>query len=341
MAIMHISYGFLSDNFGRKKIIFLALLTYLFSSFFILMIDHSYAWLLFFRFFQASGSCVGIVLSIAIIKDITPVKDTFKIISFVISANMAIPIFSPIIGGILNDNFGWQSIHIFLIIVSTPLLLFTYFQLNETNIHINQGKQKITKEFIKLLKNKNFYILLIISLIAIFTSFTFMAISPYLVITLKGHNSLELGFLSFFVSLGFIVGSLISGFIKKIKASMLIKIGSFICCINYLFLSIYLYYINDFNIIILYFFISIAAIGKGLIIPSVSGLIVNFNERISGTSLGFLSFIKLIFAAFSILFIVNLVTQNYFLIFLLYLALYIISLILIFFLKFGKSVYTI
>ena len=322
MAIMHISYGFLSDNFGRKKIIFLALLTYLFSSFLILMIDHSYAWLLFFRFFQASGSCVGIVLSIAIIKDITPVKDTFKIISFVISANMAIPIFSPIIGGILNENFGWQSIHIFLIIVSTPLLLFTYFQLNETNLHINQGKQKITKEFIKLLKNKNFYILLIISLIAIFTSFTFMAISPYLVITLKGYNSLELGFLSFFVSLGFIVGSLI-------------------CCINYLFLSIYLYYINDFNIIILYFFISIAAIGKGLIIPSVSGLIVNFNERISGTALGFLSFIKLIFAAFSILFIVNLVTQNYFLIFLLYLALYIISLILIFFLKFGKSVYTI
>ena len=341
MAIMHISYGFLSDNFGRKKIIFLALLTYLFSSFLILIIDNSYTWLLFFRFFQASGSCVGIVLSIAIIKDITPVKDTIKIISFVISANMAIPIFSPIIGGILNENFGWQSIHIFLIIVSTPLLLFTYFQLNETNIHINQGKQKITKEFIKLLKNKNFYILLIISLIAIFTSFTFMAISPYLVITLKGYNSLELGFLSFFVSLGFIVGSLISGFIKKIKASMLIKIGSFICCINYLFLSIYLYYINDFNIIILYFFISIAAIGKGLIIPSVSGLIVNFNERISGTSLGFLSFIKLIFAAFSILFIVNLVTQNYFSIFLLYLVLYIISLILIFFLKFGKSEYTI
>jgi len=38
---------------------------------------------------------------------------------------------------------------------------------------------------------------------------------------------------------------------------------------------------------------------------------------------------------------VNLVTQNYFSIFLLYLALYIISLILIFFLKFGKSEYTI
>jgi hypothetical protein len=70
-------------------------------------------------------------------------------------------------------------------------------------------------------------------------------------------------------------------------------------------------------------------------------LIVNFNERISGTALGFLSFIKLIFAAFSILFIVNLVAQNYFSIFLLYLALYIISLILVFFLKFGKSVYTI
>ena len=115
MAIMHVLYGFLSDNFGRKKIILLALCLYLCSSFLILTIDHSFLLLLFFRFFQAAGACVGIVLSIAIIKDITPEKDTYKIISFVISANMTIPIFSPIIGGVLNEYFGWQSIHLFLI----------------------------------------------------------------------------------------------------------------------------------------------------------------------------------------------------------------------------------
>ena len=93
--------------------------------------------------------------------------------------------------------------------------------------------------------------------------------------------------------------------------------------------------------IVVYFFISIAAMGKGFIIPSVSGLIVNYNERISGTSLGFLSFTKLIFAAGSILVVGKIVTQNYLLIFLIYFILYFISLILIYYLNSEKSVHTI
>ena len=81
--------------------------------------------------------------------------------------------------------------------------------------------------------------------------------------------------------------------------------------------------------------------GKGLIVPSVSGLIVNFNERISGTSLGFLSFIKLIFAAGSILVVGKIVTQNYLLIFLIYFILYFISLILVYYLDSQKTAHTI
>mgnify|MGYP006153982755 FL=1 len=340
MGIMHLVYGYLSDNFGRKKIILLALIVYIFASLSIVLIDQSYLLLLFFRFLQSAGACVGIVLSIAIIKDITPEKETYRIIAFVISANMTIPIFSPIIGGILNENFDWKSIHIFLIFVSTPLLFYSWFKLDETNIHINQGQKKIQKKFYELLYKKNFYILLLFSLITIFTSFTFVAISPFLVITLKGYNSVDLGFMSFFVSLGFIVGSLFSGFFK-FKAILMIKIGIIFCFFNYFFLFIYLFYINNFQILILYFFISLAALGKGLIVPSLSGLIVNFNKKISGTSLGFVSFIKLIFASLSIL-LIGRIIENYFLIiFFLYFVLYFFSLILIFFMDKDELAYTI
>ena len=337
---MHLVYGYLSDNFGRKKIILFAFIAYVSSSLSILFFDQSYFLLLFLRFIQSAGACVGIVLSIAIIKDITPEKDTYKIIAFVISANMTIPIFSPIIGGILNEYFGWQSIHLFLIISSIPLIFYSWFKLDETNAYVNQGQSKIQKKFFELFYKKNFYILLLFSLIGIFTSFTFIAISPFLIITLKGYNSIDLGFMSFFVSLGFVVGCLLSGFFK-FKAILMIKIGTVICFLNYFFLCVYLFYINDFDILILYFFMSLAALGKGLIIPSVSGLIVNFNKRISGTSLGFVSFIKLIFASFSILLIGKIVEDYFLFIFFLYLILYFFSLILIIYLDKDKLAYTI
>ena len=80
MAIMHILYGTLSDNFGRKNVILIALSVYILISFLIFKLDLNYYSFLLFRFMQTGSSCVGIVLSIAIIKDIAPQKDLFKII---------------------------------------------------------------------------------------------------------------------------------------------------------------------------------------------------------------------------------------------------------------------
>ena len=74
---------------------------------------------------QTGSSCVGIVLSIAIIKDIAPQKDLFKIISFVMSANMFIPIFSPIIGGFLNENYDWKSINLFYSLAGISMFVIT------------------------------------------------------------------------------------------------------------------------------------------------------------------------------------------------------------------------
>ena len=64
-------------------LILIALSVYILISFLIFKLDLNYYSFLLFRFMQTGSSCVGIVLSIAIIKDIAPQKDLFKIISFV------------------------------------------------------------------------------------------------------------------------------------------------------------------------------------------------------------------------------------------------------------------
>ena len=336
MAIMHMLYGTLSDNFGRKNVILIALSVYILISFLIFKLDLNYYSFLLFRFMQTGSSCVGIVLSIAIIKDIAPQKDLFKIISFVMSANMFIPIFSPIIGGFLNENYDWKSINLFYSLAGISMFVITLILFKETNIYKYQGRKRINQEFLILLKDINFYYLIGISLITIFTTFSFISISPYLTITLKKFNSLEFGFFSFFISLGFIIGSLSSGIMKNIDRILLIKIGSFFCLLIYIVIFIYLYFINNFNIFLLFFLISLAAMGKGLIIPSVSGITVNYNKRIAGTALGFLSFIKLIIASLSTIFAGYLVVYSYKILFFIYVILFLICVVLILLFKINK-----
>ena len=149
-------------------------------------------------------------------------------------------------------------------------------------------------------------------------------------------SSLEFGFFSFFISLGFIIGSLSSGIMKNIDRILLIKIGSFFCLLIYIVIFIYLYFINNFNIFLLFFLISLAAMGKGLIIPSVSGITVNYNKRIAGTALGFLSFIKLIIASLSTIFAGYLVVYSYKILFFIYVILFLICVVLILLFKVNK-----
>ena len=71
------------------------------------------------------------------------------------SANMLIPIFSPIIGGYINESFDWRAINLFYAFIGTILLFFTIFLLKETNIYKNQGNKIIIREFFVLFHKTN------------------------------------------------------------------------------------------------------------------------------------------------------------------------------------------
>ena len=86
---------------------------------------------LFFRICQAS-SATGLVLSRALIGDISSEKDTVKMLDL-LSIAMGITLaLAPLAGGIINDLFKAKQIF-FLSMVSMFLLFLINYVLNETN----------------------------------------------------------------------------------------------------------------------------------------------------------------------------------------------------------------
>ena len=115
-------YGPLLDRFGRKKPLYFGLIVYILTSigcFFATSIET----LIVLRFIQAIGSCAAGVASMAMVRDIFPVKDNAKVFALLILILGVSPMIAPTVGGYITAVFGWQLIFLILASIAALVLL--------------------------------------------------------------------------------------------------------------------------------------------------------------------------------------------------------------------------
>ena len=120
-------YGPISDSFGRKKPLMIALLLFLFGSI-LTLFAANFSQMILGRIFQGLGSGGCFTLGTAIIFDAFKKEKAVQALN---SLNMAIPIImslAPMVGGFLNYNYGFHSnfllIAIFVLVSLFLCLLF-------------------------------------------------------------------------------------------------------------------------------------------------------------------------------------------------------------------------
>lgn len=113
-------YGPLLDRFGRKRPLYIGLTVYILASLGCTMV-HSLGQLTLLRFLQAIGSCAAAVGSLAMVRDLFPVKDTAKGLSLLLLVVGASPMIAPTVGGYVTMAFGWQGV--FFILAGLALLM--------------------------------------------------------------------------------------------------------------------------------------------------------------------------------------------------------------------------
>src|SRR5665647_1742509 len=104
ISIGQMIYGPLIDKYGRKEPVYIGLVVYLLAS-----IACAYAptadALIGIRFLQALGSCAGLVVSRAFVRDIFPVEENAKIFSLLMLVLALSPIVAPTLGGYMTALF--------------------------------------------------------------------------------------------------------------------------------------------------------------------------------------------------------------------------------------------
>ena len=124
-------YGPITDRFGRKGLLRLCLLGYIFFAF-VCMATQSFMFLLIARFLQGVASAGIRVVVLSIVRDITKGRGMARVMSLIMTVFMAIPIFAPIIGeGIIRVS-SWKWTFGALGLFGAICLIWTEVRLKET-----------------------------------------------------------------------------------------------------------------------------------------------------------------------------------------------------------------
>lgn len=158
IAVGQLIYGPISDRIGRKKPLIFGLGLHIIASIACIYVDD--VWSLFLvRVLQALGSCVGLALARAAIRDVMQTNSAAKAFASMMMVMGIAPILAPTLGAWLLVFFSWQSIFIALFALGVVSLVWVIFGFQETLAEDRRLKlsfQQVGSLYVSILKDRSY-----------------------------------------------------------------------------------------------------------------------------------------------------------------------------------------
>lgn len=283
-GLLQIIFGPLSDRYGRRPIILIGLTIFILASF-ICMFAPNIEIFLLGRILQTSAA-TGIVLSRAIVKDLYRTDEAASMLGYVTVGMMVVPMFSPLIGGVLDQYFGWQAIFAAMIAFAGICLVVVYFDLGETNKNKSSSFSEQIKGYPELLKSRRFWGY---TLTATFTSGAYFALlggGPFVATEHFHLNPTEFGSFFLFIATGYLIGNFASGrYSTRMGINKMMVLGGIISCIG-LTISVTIILLGHASAISFFGSMFFVGVGNGLTLPNANAGMVSIKPKLAGSASG-------------------------------------------------------
>lgn len=211
LAAGQLIYGPVSDALGRRPALLMGLSIYL-SAGMMALFAPTLEWLVTARLLQALGGAAGIALGRAIVRDTAHPARVTKDLALLNLLTLVGPGLSPIVGAYLADHFGWRAIYVFLVLIGSAMLLFTYRLLPETNRQLRALRVgAIARDYRQLLTHPGFAGYMLGGACITSALYPYLASVPYIV---HGQMGLPISAIGWFAA-STIVGASLGTFLTR------------------------------------------------------------------------------------------------------------------------------
>jgi DHA1 family bicyclomycin/chloramphenicol resistance-like MFS transporter len=229
LATAQLVYGPLSDRFGRRPVLLVGLAIYVVASV-VCMLAPSVPVLVVARFVQAVGACVGPVLGRAVVRDVYGREGAARVLAYMSAAMALAPAIGPILGGFLEEWFGWRINFLALVLYGSGGLVLAWRLLPETNKAPDlQAAQpiRILLGYRGFLNHRAYLGYVLCCAFAYSGIFAFISGSSYVLQEVVGLGPIGFGLCFAGVVIGYIIGTVVAGRLsRRLGIDRLIAVGA-------------------------------------------------------------------------------------------------------------------
>jgi len=228
-AFAQLFVGPLSDRLGRRPVLFGGLIIFGIGSL-AAAAAPTIEIMIAARMLQAAGGCASLVTPRAVVRDRLSGVEAARVLALVSILQSSAPIFSPIIGGVLDIVFGWNAIFIFLAIYALAIGLLSWFRLPESRPTEGGSVASVTtilSRYRALLGNVRFLAYAAVFALGTTGYFGFLASGPAVLIEDMGLAPWQFSVILGTISIQFVIsGYLASRLVLRMGINKVLLIGA-------------------------------------------------------------------------------------------------------------------
>jgi DHA1 family bicyclomycin/chloramphenicol resistance-like MFS transporter len=278
-------YGPLSDRFGRRPLLMGGLALYAVSSL-AAALAPGIVGVVAARMLQAAGACAGVVLARAVIRDAWPRDEAASVLGYVTMGMTVAPMLAPIVGSLLEIQFGWRSTMLACLAFGVPLAIAAWLRLPETlpapqNLP-GIGAMLGAYRSLWALAGFRAYAAILACSTGVF--FAFLGGAPYVVVQGMGYSPVTFAIAFATCSVAFAAGSWFAGhYAVRLGVMRLLELGVAINVGGSLLAMLVIVLLPPH---LLGFFVpmGIVAMGNGILQPSAFAGALSARPQIAGTA---------------------------------------------------------